>query len=426
MAGGASSPLGCCLVFLLVAAGAAPALADWTVQPELRAGGGTESDLVLDPAVTRTVVPGGAFAEIAPGVAGRRWLSSGGFLDLGTTATLQRFFNDESRLLYAQSVFGDLHTALGGPLRTRVSASLSYFDDSERETVRRLGGGLEAGLLYGARRWTAEVWGGGRGRTYPRLDVLEADSVTTSTYAEGTWIGGANVRASLGDHLVLRAEGSLQGTQANDATYDALAWTTSGNADVRVARSWILTAFLTAQRRHFTERLESADHDHYWQIGLGVRKELAPGWTASLRYGFATYTWPDESQQDTHHLAIGLQRIWGRDRALPPLTPPVVEPASSGSVRRRDAQGRVRLRLEAGDANQVSVVGTFNAWNPESTPLRRGEAEWWQVELDLAPGIYEYAYVVDGVWVTPPEADITVDDGFGGKNGLIEVIPPGP
>jgi hypothetical protein len=31
--------------------------------------------------------------------------------------------------------------------------------------------------------------------------------------------------------------------------------------------------------------------------------------------------------------------------------------------------------------------------------------------------------VVDGVFVTPPDAEITVDDGFGGQNGWIEVRP---
>ena len=41
--------------------------------------------------------------------------------------------------------------------------------------------------------------------------------------------------------------------------------------------------------------------------------------------------------------------------------------------------------------------------------------------LKISPGRYQYLYLVDGKPLVPPESVITVDDGFGGRNGLLEV-----
>jgi hypothetical protein len=49
---------------------------------------------------------------------------------------------------------------------------------------------------------------------------------------------------------------------------------------------------------------------------------------------------------------------------------------------------------------------------------------WWEALLVIEPGSYEYVYVIDGDWVTPPEAKVTVNDGFGGRNGILDVLPP--
>ena len=50
------------------------------------------------------------------------------------------------------------------------------------------------------------------------------------------------------------------------------------------------------------------------------------------------------------------------------------------------------------DAERVFLAGTFNDWNPEATPMTRTKDGTWQVALDLAPGRYEYKFVVDGNW----------------------------
>jgi 1,4-alpha-glucan branching enzyme len=50
----------------------------------------------------------------------------------------------------------------------------------------------------------------------------------------------------------------------------------------------------------------------------------------------------------------------------------------------------------------------------------------WSVTLPLTPGRYEYMFVVDGQrWVSDPAAIEQSDDGFGARNAVLEVLPPG-
>ena len=47
-------------------------------------------------------------------------------------------------------------------------------------------------------------------------------------------------------------------------------------------------------------------------------------------------------------------------------------------------------------ARQVAIVGDFNVWNPQETPMRRDERTGrWAVTLALHDGEYRYAIVAD-------------------------------
>ena len=175
---GLRGQLGLCTGLLSLFAVATSAAAQWRIVPELRVSGGEESDMVIDPGVTRTVVPGGAFLEASPAIAARRWVRRGGLLDLGTFATIQQFLNDDGRLIYAQTAWGDLFQSIGDDFRGRLSLAADFFDDSQRDTVRRFGEGVEAGLALVRPAWNLELWGGVAGRQYPRFDVLDAGGET--------------------------------------------------------------------------------------------------------------------------------------------------------------------------------------------------------------------------------------------------------
>jgi hypothetical protein len=405
---------------------ATPAASEWRFAPEIRLSGGNESDLVIDPGLTRTVVPGGSFFELAPTIAARRWVGRGAMLDLGTFATVQRFFNDESRLLYAQTVWGDLYQSFHNGLRLRLSTGFDYFDDSERETVRRLGLGGEIGIGYVNRNWSVELWGGGRGRRYPNLPVQDGRN-QSSTYTETSWSGATTLRVTPVERVSLRGDGILQTTVAADPFYDSQSWTVFTSVDARLVSRVFLTISGTYQERDFTERTSGEDRDSYWQIGAGLRYVVVPGWTATARWGQSNYTWTDGEAEDSYRFSAAIQYSWGPRDAPPPsrVDVGVLTRSSGGSIQQPGPAGNVRFRIRAAAAENVFVAGDFNGWSPEAEPLRPTGDGWWETRVELDPGSYEYAYVIDGEWTTPPEAKLIVEDGFGGRNGILEVLPPG-
>lgn len=92
-------------------------------------------------------------------------------------------------------------------------------------------------------------------------------------------------------------------------------------------------------------------------------------------------------------------------------------------LRGRFAEREVEIVFAAPQAATVAVVGDFNGWNPQSTHLVRANHEGlWRARLRLAPGVYQYGFVLDGTtWVSDPSAKTALADGFGGKNSVIIV-----
>ena len=84
---------------------------------------------------------------------------------------------------------------------------------------------------------------------------------------------------------------------------------------------------------------------------------------------------------------------------------------------------RVPVHFEFADpkATTVCIAGTFNHWQPEAKTLHSsGVGSWWK-ETALAPGSYEYCFVVDGQWIPDPLARATVANPFGGRNSVLTV-----
>ncbi len=83
----------------------------------------------------------------------------------------------------------------------------------------------------------------------------------------------------------------------------------------------------------------------------------------------------------------------------------------------------VQFRLEAPDASTVRLAGSFTNWQPRHA-LHQTVPGTWTITLPLPPGVHDYAFVVDGQqWVADPFAQ-AVDDGFGGTNSRIALVPP--
>jgi len=82
----------------------------------------------------------------------------------------------------------------------------------------------------------------------------------------------------------------------------------------------------------------------------------------------------------------------------------------------------VRFVLSDAQARQVALVGDFNGWSREATPLMPSEVEGrWIVEVVLPAGRHEYAFLVDGErWVTDPTA-ATQRDEFGQESSVVRI-----
>jgi hypothetical protein len=99
----------------------------------------------------------------------------------------------------------------------------------------------------------------------------------------------------------------------------------------------------------------------------------------------------------------------------------VLQPAAT----ERAAPARVMVQFRLGDAQarEVALVGDFNGWRPAHR-LHQAQPGVWSVDVALAPGVYNYVFVVDGrTWRLDPLAP-RVTDGFGGASSRVAVLAP--
>lgn len=85
---------------------------------------------------------------------------------------------------------------------------------------------------------------------------------------------------------------------------------------------------------------------------------------------------------------------------------------------------RVLLELAWSGAQAVCIAGSFNGWHPSVSPMLHLSDGTWAKELVLAPGSYEYRFVVDGRWMDDPAAKDYVPNPFGGMNAVLTVVAP--
>ena len=102
--------------------------------------------------------------------------------------------------------------------------------------------------------------------------------------------------------------------------------------------------------------------------------------------------------------AVGTRALQSGHPEMPPGTRPVT------------------LVYHADGAGRVEVAGSFNDWNPSSSPLHPVGDGAFRTVLWLPPGQYEYQFVVDGRrWQSDPLALLQRDDGFGAVNSVLEL-----
>ena len=87
----------------------------------------------------------------------------------------------------------------------------------------------------------------------------------------------------------------------------------------------------------------------------------------------------------------------------------------------------IYFRLDAPEAEHVTVVGDFNAWDQEKHPLRRDANGVWACHMPLPPGQYAYCFMVDGTCQPDPQCARQMRTTSGEVRCVIEVsAPPEP
>lgn len=176
---------------------------------------------------------------------------------------------------------------------------------------------------------------------------------------------------------------------------------------------------------------------HRWSAarpGRDMRDPAVSPVQASRRW----YTSVPMAAAATMVLAAGIGGFALRDATRRGATSPAAPAAASSDARaassgvavsasipdaRAEAPIATQFVLDAPDAARVSLVGAFNSWDGDATPLVRDPATGlWTVTVPLVPGRHVYAFMLnDSTLTLDPRAPETRDPDFGTPGSVILV-----
>jgi chromosome partitioning protein len=100
-------------------------------------------------------------------------------------------------------------------------------------------------------------------------------------------------------------------------------------------------------------------------------------------------------------------------------------PRTETEIAHDSATREVIVRFKDESAGDVRIAGDFNGWVPDrgvrSLIASEGQTRVWTKVLKLAPGTYQYRYVVDGEWREDPSNPQSVPGPTGQPNSILHV-----
>lgn len=106
----------------------------------------------------------------------------------------------------------------------------------------------------------------------------------------------------------------------------------------------------------------------------------------------------------------------GYDRLTAPESEKKAEKPAADQIR------SVRITYTSASATEVSIIGSFNNWEPGATLMTKEAKGGWAASLQLRPGRYTYKLLVNRKQkIVDPSNPVTEPDGFGGRNSVLEV-----
>ena len=89
---------------------------------------------------------------------------------------------------------------------------------------------------------------------------------------------------------------------------------------------------------------------------------------------------------------------------------------------KKAATKNVTFTVHADKGKAVYVAGEFNKWNPTAKKMAyKAKGGLYTATIKLAPGDYQYKFVIDGTWCADPENANTVANDQGTFNSVITV-----
>jgi hypothetical protein len=155
-----------------------------------------------------------------------------------------------------------------------------------------------------------------------------------------------------------------------------------------------------------------------WRIAHASPAETRPGGIAPALARALAFLWqPRVVRLRPAAVLAGLAVLLTTAVLYPPTFP-----ADAGAAAAQP-QLLVQFRLGAEGAREVALVGDFSGWDHQY-PLEQVAPGVWTTTVPLEPGVYDYAFVVNGErWTLDPLAP-AVSDGFGGANSRVSVLAP--
>ncbi|MDX9867312.1 MAG: glycogen-binding domain-containing protein [Kiritimatiellia bacterium] len=98
------------------------------------------------------------------------------------------------------------------------------------------------------------------------------------------------------------------------------------------------------------------------------------------------------------------------------------KPARATIRRAAPKTQRVLFSVRAEVGSKVSLAGSFNNWDPTAKLMadKKGDGVYTATVL-LAPGTYEYKFVIDGTWCADPDCADWVQNDHGTLNSVKHV-----
>ena len=94
--------------------------------------------------------------------------------------------------------------------------------------------------------------------------------------------------------------------------------------------------------------------------------------------------------------------------------------------KRKMGRGKVRVTFsmpQIENVQQLNLVGDFNNWSTDETPMQLGQDATWSVALSLESGHdYQFRYLANGKdWHNDWAADIYLPNEFGTDNSVVSL-----